>query len=188
MKLYHTISIVINTALLSLVAADGRSWNLRHLESDEVSYGMIYSDDYDAYFDDPDAPTNACIDVKDDDPRDDQKLILGFCRSGWRFDDNGLVHSELDDDQCMQAGRHGKVNDGEFVRMMKCDPSNELQKFYWINGGGIRPQTDTSLCIVWRGVHAHVGVDPIIFKDCIVAEERNDYSGDFPRENYDGPL
>lgn len=157
-------------------------WHLRHLEEE---YGFIASDD----FYDPNGTTaGACIDVKDNKPRMDQKLILGTCQGRWRFDDHGLVHTNLDDAMCIQAGRIGPVSDGEFARLFPCDPSNELQKFYFVNGGGIRPQSDTSLCMVWRGVHANVGADPIIFKDCRSVEDRNDWSGDFPRDDYQGPL
>jgi len=184
MKLFYVTSSIL--AAISILPAHAGQWNLRRQLSE--SYGAIVSDDYSGYLDDPDAPKSACIDVKNNDAKDDQKLILGTCQSEWRFDSDGLVHTSLDDSFCMQAGRRGDVQDGEFVRLKKCDSNNRLQKFYWINGGGIRPQSDTSLCMVWRGVHSDVGTDPIIFKDCNVADDRNDYSGDFPREDYTGPL
>lgn len=37
--------------------------------------------------------------------------------------------------------------------------------------------SNQDLCMVWRGAHANVGVDPIIFKKCDEVDERNDWSG-----------
>lgn len=156
-------------------------FRLRRLDSDEDSYGNIQSD----------SGTSGCIEVKDDDPRDDQKLIFGDCegaKSGWKFDTGagnptegrsnpGMFHTELDPDMCMQAGRHGPVKEGEFGRLKRCNESEKLQKFIYINGGGIRPDSDHSLCLVWRGVNGDVNVDPLIFKKCDDVEDRVQWSG-----------
>lgn len=147
-------------------------------ENDEYSFSLIASDDY--YDPRPNAPLSACIQVKNNHVKRNQKLVLGNCegpKPGWHLDANGLLRTELDPDWCMQAGTSGAVQDGEFVRMRKCDPNKELQKFVVVNGGGIRPASKQDYCMVWRGAHANVGVDPIIFKKCVDVDERNDWSG-----------
>jgi len=174
MKLYCLLALA--AALASSVHGNFR---IRRLDSDEDAYVIIASDDYEGYLD-PSAPSSACIQVRNDNPRNNQKLVLGDCQGpkpGWRFDADGLVHTELDDSWCIQAGKGGPVTDGEFARMKRCDPFNELQKFVYVNGGGIRPLSNQGLCMVWRGTHASVGVDPIIFKDCVEADARVDWSG-----------
>lgn len=179
MKLFYTTPVALVIALFQTDAVYGQ-WKLqRQLEAD--MYGRIVSDDY-YEPDHPSSALSACIEVRNGNPRDDQKLILGDCESpggGWRFDSEGLVHTELDDDQCMQAGRDGPARDGEKIRMFRCDASNDLQKFVFINGGGIRPQVDQDLCVVWHGTHANVGRDLIILKECDKVDDRIDWSGDF---------
>jgi len=142
------------------------------VNSDEDDgYGLIMSDD---------SHESACVQVRNDHVRKNQRLILGDCnglKAGWRLDDNGLFHTELDDEWCIQAGKRGQVEDGEFARMRKCNPSKELQQFEWRNGGGIRPLSNDEFCLVWRGNHADVGIDPLIFKYCDDVEDRNDWSG-----------
>lgn len=163
-------------ALAALDIVDGitnHQFSLRRLNHDEDGgdYILIASDD---------AETSACVQVRNDHPRKNQRLVLGDCESekpGWRLDNDGLFHTELDDDWCLQAGKRGAVKDGEFARMRKCDATETLQEFEWRNGGGIRPKSNDSLCLVWRGVHPNVGVDPLIFKDCNDVKDRNDWSG-----------
>jgi len=149
-------------------------------ESDDVyDYSLIVFDDYDA-FNNPNADSIACMRVRNDKLRKNQWVILGSCegfKAGWNFDDDGLLHSELDPDWCMQAGRTGLVRDGEYVRMRKCDPDKQLQKFVHIKGGGIRPFANQELCMVWRGNHADFGEDPMMFKKCDDVEDRIDWSG-----------
>lgn len=174
------MKFVFCTVFFALATTVRAHFHLRRLDSNEDAYGWIVSDDYDEYLDDPNAPTSACIQVRNDSPRNNQKLVLGDCsgdKIGWRFDSDGLVHTELDDDWCIQAGKRGPVKDGELARLKKCNPNEKLQKFVWINGGGIRPQSNDKLCLVWRGVKPNVGVDPIIFKNCVDADARIDWSG-----------
>jgi hypothetical protein len=207
-----SIALALVTLIGSANASTGQHFRLRRLTSvDEENYSLIQSDDYDG-FNNPNSPSSACIQVKNDNPRRNQKLILGDCEGrklGWKLDDDGLFHTELDPAWCMQAGKAGTVGDGEYVRMRLCDPNEPLQKFVYVNGGGIRPfryvcecdalfaidfswfiltqqplgswfffyYSNQDLCMVWRGIHANVGVDPIIFIRCDEADERNDWSG-----------
>ena len=167
--LYAPILIV----LVALDAVHGKKnhFYLRRLTSDEDSYGLIASDD---------AETSACVQVRNDYPRRNQKLVLGNCegvKPGWRLDSDGLFHAELNDDWCIQAGKGGPVQDGEYARLRKCDSTEILQEFEWRNGGGIRPKSNELLCLVWRGVNPNVGIDPLIFKYCDNVDDRNDWSG-----------
>jgi Ricin-type beta-trefoil lectin domain len=144
-------------------------------------FGRIYSDETDE---------SACIEVKHNKARNGQKLILGDCEAdgnGWRGDSDGLIHSELGNgDYCMQAGHGGPVKANEYVRLYKCDPTNKLQKFVFVNGGGIRPKSNMDLCIVWRGAKPHIGTDPLFFKKCDQFSDRNDWSNDpFPGSDDD---
>ena len=195
MKFFYVAGLAITTTTTaSLHAVHGASnFHLRrHLgekgeSSEDKFYGLIMSDDYD----NEDANERACIQVRDDNPRKNQRLILGNCKgykAGFRFDGDGLIHTELDDDWCISAGKRGAIQDGEFARLRKCDPDSELQKFYYVDGGGIRPQSSTDYCMVWEGNHADVGKDFIIFTNCDAAEDRIDWGGDFPREDYDGAV
>jgi hypothetical protein len=150
-------------------------------DGDHYAYGEIRSDD---------SPTSACIEVKKNVARRGQKLILGDCSTakgdGWRGDSDGLLHSELNDEYCIQAGHGGKAKSGKFLRLYKCDASNKLQQWVFINGGGIRLKHNQNLCIVWRGVHANIGQDPLILKSCDDVEDRNDWSNDpFPASHDD---
>lgn len=133
-----------------------------------------------------DSGTSGCITVKNNEVYKYQKLIFGNCNApGWRLDiessneegDDGMFRTELDPSYCMQAGKNGKVKDGEFVRLVKCDSSKRLQKFRYINGGGIRPLSNLDYCMVWRGVNGNVGIDPIIFKKCDEVVDRVQWSG-----------
>ena len=56
--------------------------------------------------------------------------------------------------------------ESSLLRLFPCDPDNDLEQFYFVLGGSIHPQTDTDLCMVWRGVNPDVGIDPIIFREC----------------------
>jgi hypothetical protein len=170
MKLLHaTLAIAILDAVYSQM-----HWNLRQLGSSGGFFKLV-----------SDAETirdglQLCIEVRNKDPKNDQKLVLGNCGGpniGWDFDADGLFHAEKDDSFCMQAGRAGPVNDGEKVRMFHCDKDNELQLFEY-DGGAIKPKSDTSLCMVWRGVNANIDRDPIIFKKCNRVMNRVQWSED----------
>eukprot|EP00591_Stephanopyxis_turris_P008572 CAMPEP_0195519268 /NCGR_PEP_ID=MMETSP0794_2-20130614/14548_1 /TAXON_ID=515487 /ORGANISM="Stephanopyxis turris, Strain CCMP 815" /LENGTH=262 /DNA_ID=CAMNT_0040648391 /DNA_START=190 /DNA_END=978 /DNA_ORIENTATION=+ len=142
-------------------------------------YGIIQSDD--AY----DISGSACIAVKGGKAGIGRRLVLGDCESpgnGWRLSRNGLFRTELDDSLCMQAGHNESSSpmDRAKIRLKPCDRNNNLQKFVFINGNGIRPKMNQSLCMVWKGKNADVGMDPIMLRPCNLVDSRNDWSGDFP--------
>jgi hypothetical protein len=167
MKVFH-----LAVLLLQLEFAAGKRFHLRHLATDKV-YGDLRSDW------DPDG----CIKVRNQNPRDDQKLLFDECddQTGkWRFDADGLIHSSLDDDKCIQAGRNGPVKDGERARMFGCDSNNKLQMFIYDGSrGGILSKSYPKFCMVWQGVNGNLGKDYIIFKECDKVEPRGRgfYSG-----------
>ena len=103
------------------------------------------------------------------------RIVLGSLSGNdgnqWWIDGYGLFHSTLDVNKCLQAGwggDDGKVKDGTALRIMDCDPQNDLQRFEWdLWGGPIRLQNNAAdLCVTYRGVVANVGKDPIILKYC----------------------
>jgi hypothetical protein len=173
-------------SLLPLLAV-GEKW--RQLLDEDMYYGHIMSDDYHNPHADGD-DGGACLSVKHKVARKGQKLVLERCyndsppdmewvAAGWRFDDEGFVHSELDDSYCMQAGHDSVLKGSEFLRLYPCDETKkDVQQFVWINGGGIRPKANQDLCIVWRGVNGNFGTDPMVLKRCTAVDDRNDWSGD----------
>jgi hypothetical protein len=86
-----------------------------------------------------------------------------------------MWNSEVDEKQCMQAGRDGPPQDGERLRMFRCDPDNELQRLVF-DGVVFQPAADKSLCVVWQGVTPNVGSDNIILKKCDKVEDRTNWS------------
>lgn len=109
-----------------------------------------------------------CIELEDGDASNDNKLILGPCNSdqGWRYDENGLFHSSVDDSKCMQAARGGTIRDGSKLRVFSCDEDEEGQVFDFNLGGHISLKSDPDLCVVFRGTTANIDEDPIIMKEC----------------------
>jgi len=145
-------------------------------EEKDEAYGRIYSDETDV---------SACIQVQTTNGKVKKgtKLILGDCSSDdkndkWRLDSHGLIHSQYNDEgqYCMQAGHGGPVKSGEFLRLYECHDKKPLQHFVYHNGGGIRPKSNPDLCVVWQGVHANIGKDFIILKECEEVPDRNDWS------------
>lgn len=82
-----------------------------------------------------------------------------------------LEQDDFDYDLCLQAGHGGALEDGSKMRLYRCD-GNDFQKFTWENvepllvSGSLKPESNPDLCVVYRGVTANIGVDPIIFKEC----------------------
>lgn len=120
-----------------------------------------------------------CIELEDEKAEDDNKLILGPCNSneGWRYDEDGLFHSSIDDSKCLQAARGGTIRDGSKLRVFSCNKNEDGQVFDFGSGGGtISLKSDPDLCVVFRGTTASIGTDPIIMKDCdVIEEERLDW-------------
>jgi hypothetical protein len=187
--LFSQSSTLVNGHLRAKAAnKGGNQWTFRIKDTadhgrnlGDEGYGQLYSDAMCVGDTCGDGPI--CIELKDGNPGDDKKLTIGDCSGpGWRLDGNGLFHSEADDDQCMQAGRHGPPEDGEIIRMFGCDSDNELQKFVY-DYSSISPVNDESLCVVWKGSTPNLGVDAIVLKKCDTVFNRSAWSGDLPIED-----
>ena len=154
----------------------------------DESYGQFYSDASCLGVSCNDGPI--CIELKNEDPSDDAKLTIGNCNGGpgWRIDSKGLIHSEADDNHCMQAGREGNPKDGNMIRMFRCDSNNELQKFVYEGFQLIKPVSDESLCVVWQGNTPNLGDDDVVLKKCNKVTERAAWSGDLPVDSPDDPV
>lgn len=114
-----------------------------------------------------------CIHVKKAVARAERNLILGECGSdpenAWRYN-NGMFHSKLDDNMCIQAGRKETVSRGRKMRLFPCDELNDNQKFYHFESSGhIKLQSNQDLCIEFEGRNANINSDVIVLKTCIDA-------------------
>lgn len=141
--------------------------------ADAKGYQRLSSVDYKG-------PGKACIEVKKSIATKGQRLVLGDCtvaRGGWRFDDNGMIRSEIDDKFCMQAG-YGSHHDmaGRVMRINRCNAHNGLQKFVWKAGEGLRPKVNMQKCVVWRGTEADNSGDPIILLPCKKVKNKLDWT------------
>jgi len=169
------MKLLYATTLFAIVALKGvYGWKaVREVSRDEegrrlTSYSQLYADIQEDF--------TACLIVKDSDARDDKKLILGDCglpNQAWRRDADGLWHTKLNEDYCMQAGRGGKVGHGTKMRLFKCDNGEKRQQFVGPDGGigGIKfkdPDYD-DFCVEFRGNTPNINVDPIIVKTCDVS-------------------
>jgi len=95
-------------------------------------------------------------------------------------DEHVLLHSPLDDDLCLRAGRAQTMQDGTKMTLAPCDPTDPLQAFIYYDGK-MHASYNEDLCMVYRGSSANVGVDPIIMKTCSDKQELWDVI--FPLEN-----
>lgn len=123
-------------------------------------------------------PASTCIRVPDTTARDlnGQNLILGSCDEyltygavddGWRYDEKfDLFRSQLNDKMCMQAGGGNRPKNGNILRLAPCNKKRKSQKFQYFPGIGIHPVTNSSLCVVWKGLTPQPGSDPIILNPC----------------------
>jgi hypothetical protein len=83
---------------------------------------------------------------------------------GWKEDENGLLHSELNYHKCMQADRRGPPKVGAMLRVFDCDKNNKLQLFEYKDG---RLQLrGENLFAAFTGDIGNVNQDPIILKKC----------------------
>eukprot|EP00547_Thalassionema_nitzschioides_P012424 CAMPEP_0194264692 /NCGR_PEP_ID=MMETSP0158-20130606/47718_1 /TAXON_ID=33649 /ORGANISM="Thalassionema nitzschioides, Strain L26-B" /LENGTH=150 /DNA_ID=CAMNT_0039004941 /DNA_START=198 /DNA_END=650 /DNA_ORIENTATION=- len=120
---------------------------------------------------------NGCLTVNSFSPQDDDKVILGNCKSkimqSWGFDFQGWVHPLLNPDLCLQAGRGGKLHHGTKVRLHHCDPHKKALQTFELDPRGrltlMHNTTATDLCVDHRGIRSNRDLDPIILKDCAVA-------------------
>jgi hypothetical protein len=116
-----------------------------------------------------------CIEPMGGQTNNGQSLVLSDCAdclNGWRLETSGnakLFHTSVDRDQCMQAG-HGEpietLVDGSKMRIYPCDATNSLQRFVWGDPGLLKLEERDDLCVVFLGVVANVGSDPIILVKC----------------------
>jgi hypothetical protein len=161
------------TALLALTALQGVSgWKALRYTPEEEEGGERQLQAYSQLYADYPDSVAACLIVKDSNARDDQPLILGDCdltNQAWSLDDDGLYHTKLDSDYCMQAGRGGEIKDGVKMRIFKCDKDEKRQQFKGPESIGrikLKDQDYDDFCVEFRGVTPNVNVDPIIVKTC----------------------
>jgi hypothetical protein len=118
-----------------------------------------------------------CFNVRNSNPRNDEKTVLGPCtlpNQRWSYGDDGLIRTQLDSTKCMQAGRTATPQKGTKMRIFPCDVANAKQIFDLVvvdeNSGEFKLQlSTTTLCIDHRGDSANIGADPIILKPCAQA-------------------
>lgn len=111
---------------------------------------------------------DACMEVRNGIATGRQRAVLGDCSgAGWRMDDDGMFHSELNHDFCLQAG-YGSHNNlrTRVLRIEDCDADNQLQRWAFENGGEIHPALDPELCVIWQGLNANVGRDQMYLMPC----------------------
>lgn len=139
-----------------------------------------------------DGDVEACIEVKGGSATKGNSLVLGDC-SNYRFgidgiyardeessaDDAGpdalglfMYVSRLDSEMCVQAGHpppegasSPSLESGTKMRVYPCDASNPLQIFVIHRGDDVR-LAGTNWCVAYRGIHADVGLDHLMLKDC----------------------
>ena len=120
------------------------------------------------------------MEIKDGITTNGQRVMLGDCtaaKNGWRLDDHGRFHSELDDDYCLQAGYGDKHNMvGRVLRIHHCENNNHLQVWEFEDGEYLSPTLNDHLCVAWRGTTANVGQDPMILIDCRRAQHRKGWT------------
>lgn len=156
----------VKAALLAIAFMGGEAhgWKTLHAGASQRVRDLTSDDDYVEFF--FAVQDTGCLIVKDSKPRDDQKLMLGTCglpNQVWKYD-NGLLRTRLDAEMCMQAGRKGTPHHGKKLRLFSCNRRNDLQMFEYDKG--VIKLASTNLCVVYRGVHADVNIDPIILVDC----------------------
>lgn len=104
---------------------------------------------------------------------DDDALILATCNLAlvsqkFKFKSQ-LIRIGLDESKCLQAGSDGDLENGTNLRVHTCDSTNPLQTFKW-EGGAITLVAYPDLCVAFHGQHANLDADPIIIKDCNLAD------------------
>ena len=87
----------------------------------------------DYYYDLPDrgADTGNCMRVRGNSAKQGDRIVWDHCDYGekpglWRMDTNGLLHSRLDDEMCMEAEDD---ESGAAIRLEPCDSFDSKQRF-----------------------------------------------------------
>jgi len=123
---------------------------------------------------------DSCVSVRRQSLRAGSSLRIMPCDSSattqrFIFQDN-MFHLEGDENKCLQAGLNGPAADGEYLRVIECDPNNDIQKFDWkAMGSPISLTYQSNLCVTNAGVTINYG-DLMILKECDVLDsDRADY-------------
>ena len=110
-----------------------------------------------------------------DGSSDGSGIRLGTCDSSkasqeWQYDSFvGVFKTSVGSNKCLQAPGSGNVpTNGRLMRVYGCNEDNPFQQFVWsaADGGPIKLAEYPEYCVVFRGVNADVGTDPIILKKC----------------------
>mmetsp|Transcript_32818 Transcript_32818/g.54197 ORF Transcript_32818/g.54197 Transcript_32818/m.54197 type:complete len:328 (+) Transcript_32818:62-1045(+) len=121
------------------------------------------------------ATDGGCINVRNSNVRNDQKLMLDGCLPNQRWYSAKVdallttFSTLLDPSKCMQAGRTATPRKGTKMRIFSCDDTNPLQLFQLFNEDSVSFQLqlgNTNLCVDHRGINANLNADPIILKPC----------------------
>lgn len=117
-----------------------------------------------------------CFTVRDNNARNDQKLVLGSCNTAnqrWNLGETDqLLRTQLDSTKCVQAGRTANPRRGTKMRIFPCDSSNPLQLFTTTGTNGndssfkLQLAAYPDFCVDHRGVSANINNDPILAKPC----------------------
>jgi hypothetical protein len=155
-----------------LYRADYR-WTV-NVPDDEGPFGDLYDlYEYDA---------EGCVRPKSAPAAEGSELILDTCDAGraWYpkdYDGFVILHSQADVTLCMQVGLGGIPQDGSWMRLMKCDLDEDLQRLSWEDGyeSPIKLASRGDLCMVSQGQPKMPG-DRLIMKKCSV--RTFEWSGD----------
>jgi len=177
MKLPQTLSLLV-IAAIHISGSYGNPQNLRRRVATAAdgmlyTYGQIMSGD---------SRIEACIELPTTAYNQIEKnLILGDCKmssGGWRFGHHGQIHSEWNDDYCIQVAAH----EGAHLKLLPCDTDNTLQRFVYHNHGeAMHPKSNDALCVTYEGNHADVGTDLLVVKECDKIKSQRHWIGTFPR-------
>lgn len=84
----------------------------------------------------------------------------------WRFDDDGKIHSKLNENRCMTVNFGEQVFDGVRARMADCEQDTELNLFsHNGNTDKLRLSDHEDYCMTNRGILPHTS-DTIHAKPC----------------------
>lgn len=112
-----------------------------------------------------------CMKVKGSG-QDDDEVMIATCDGSDPMQKFKLVDGQIqlaDSNMCLQAGRQGETSHGKYMRVFKCDSSNELQEFTWeAPNGRLYPTNYPGFTVVYQGTTAHINSDRIIVADLTV--------------------
>lgn len=169
-------------------------------------YGRIQSQDI------LDKGPSACIRVPNDSNQTiGTLLVLGNCRNrtdGWRLDMQGMIHSELDEDLCIQAGHTEeeedssvlptvsdstsnsnsnamKAHEGARLRLEECSIHQPLQRFAYNPHFGwtaLHSASNRDLCVTWEGETPDIGTDTLVLAPCRTLQHSKHWIGGFAEQ------